>query len=92
MSLELTLSDDLKAKVSRYPELPDIAVRFLEEQVALREWRERRYSEKARNLVAAVLEEEAVIAPTQDSDRQGAVADLMRISERAAEYLGSPAK
>lgn len=53
--MTISLEPDLESKLKRFPQILERLPHLLAEQIALEEWRERRYSAEARAIVNDVL-------------------------------------
>ncbi len=53
--MTIDIQQDLESKIRRYPQIVERLPRLLEQQVALEQWREKRYSDQARAIVDQVF-------------------------------------
>ncbi|MEO0415377.1 MAG: hypothetical protein AAF226_10545 [Verrucomicrobiota bacterium] len=66
--MTINLKRDLESRIQKFPQIMDRLPSLLEQQVALEEWRERRFSDEARSIVDQVFNDSRDKSHTTSQD------------------------
>ena len=86
-NVPIELEKDLDQALKRFPEIGLAVQRFVREQVALQEWRERRNSDPIGKEAVRIVEKAKQRAASEDISHEEAVDRIMAARERILSHL-----